>query len=143
MIVTASPIPDREMTALAGLVGQSLENGGRETDHLHLVKRAGGQCKKRPADAVSLGVLELSDVPERHHRLGKMKCRAGMQADALAQFGKADVLPITCHFLEDCDGAIERLHAAALAAAAFVVQRRCPALGNPRDFRRRPYQTLR
>ena len=84
-----------KMATFAGFPRQILQHRGCDIHHLDFVERAGGQREQRPPDAVALGILFLADVAERHHRLRQVERRRIMQADELAQVGKADTLAVT------------------------------------------------
>ena len=80
---------------------RSSSTRGGEIDHLDLIERAGGERKQRPSDAVALGIALLADVAERDHRLGEMEGCGIVQADQLAQVGKANALAVTRDFFQD------------------------------------------
>jgi hypothetical protein len=103
------------MRALAGRARQFVEHRRGETGHFDLVEGAGGEREQWAADAVALGILHLPHIAERHHRLDQMEGRGIVQADALAQLGKADAVAVPGDFLDDGKGAADRLHAAGRA----------------------------
>src|SRR6266540_1622431 len=109
------PHPHCEVAAFAGLAGKLLQDRRREAHHLDLVEGARRKREQRSADAIALGVLHLADIAERHHRLDEVKSGAVVQTDPLAQCRKPDPFAVVRHLLENCEGALDRLHAAALA----------------------------
>ena len=113
---------DGEMAAFAGIARQLFEHRRREVHHLDFVERAGGQCKQRSADAVTLGVFFLANIAKRHHRLGEMKRGGVVQPHPLAQIRQPNSFAVARDFLEDREGASERLNADALAVLDVVAE---------------------
>src|SRR4029453_18017789 len=77
----------------------------------------------------------LPDVAERNHRLGEMEGGRVVQADALAEVGKADAFAMARDLFQDGKGAAERLHAAAGAFPGLIVDGRLVRPHQPRNRR--------
>src|SRR5262249_51985083 len=56
----------RKVAAFTRLPRQILENWRRQAHHLNLVERTCGEGEERAANPISLAVLDLADVAQRH-----------------------------------------------------------------------------